>query len=102
MRITPQTYPVICAAFLEIQLDNGMINRIDGGPPAFYDVPEQYDASLSHLESALAALSKDQLHIFCCGEVGEMDTLIHAGPVESSRMLEAHEFLNAFFEDWTT
>lgn len=95
MIVTDQSHPALFRAFQNVDLDNGVINRLE---PArvLYEVPSQYEGLVADAEHALASLSDEDMDTACAGEQGDMDALLAQRPALAGAM----ELLNAYFDGW--
>lgn len=84
-------WPTLHAAFETISHDGGA-----GAGHAVYFVPEGWTENLDAIEATLAGLSADDLQTFAIGEEREAAAIAARDPA----LAQAHELLNAFFEDW--
>lgn len=84
-------WPTLHQAFETISHDGGT-----GAGHAVYFVPEGWTGNLDAIEAALAWLTDDDLETFAIGEEREVAAIAEREPA----LAQAHELLNAFFEDW--
>ena len=84
------------AAFLEIDYDNGAVNRLE--PEAEkYEIPAPFSELLPRVEAALAALPAEQLHELCCGGEDDAEVFLASRP----EVAEAYRFLDDYFNGWS-
>lgn len=94
--VTEKSHPAVFRAFRAIELDNGMINRLEPARKA-YDVPFSHKHMLPEVEVFLAGFSESDLDEFCNGCDQDI-ALLHGASTESGVL--AGDFLNAFFDGW--
>jgi len=92
------SFPGAFAAFHEIDLDNGAINRLE--PAAVeYEVPGEYAALLGRVEPFLASLTQEQLRAYCCESPEEREVMTPGGM--DGLADDADQFLNLYFNGWS-
>jgi hypothetical protein len=93
--VTMRNFPAVFSAFMQIDLDNGAVNRYEPAATS-YDVPEPWIAVLREADSALKSLTEEHLEEFCCGEYSDaLEIAAQYGIPESVNGL-----LNAYFNGW--
>jgi hypothetical protein len=93
-RVTVRNFPKVFAAFMAVLISNGGVNRLEPAPK-YFDVPEPFIKLLNAAELQLIGLTVDELETIVEGEDTEAEELIGR-----KRLKEAHELLNAYFEDF--
>ena len=93
--ITRATFPGIFGAFIEIDYDNGAVNRLE--PEATqYEIPERWAPLLPQIEGFLSALPSDELNRFCTACPEERN--VPGG--DEGIAAEADALLNDYFCGW--
>lgn len=93
MMVTKHNFPLLFKAVLSIELDNGMINRLEPARDE-YDLPiHDAEIVLPKVETALASLTGEQLETLCTGEESEILALING----NEGLTIASQLLNDFF-----
>lgn len=93
MIVTRRSHPSLFKAFHEIDHDKGVVNRYTHEKTQ-YEVPPAYEEAADAAEIALSQLREVDLIEFCVGEQSVHDEEVN--PI----FIAAHNFLNAYFEDF--
>lgn len=97
--ITSESHPLTFKALREIDLDNGMINRLEPAKES-YEIPYPYTQILEATEEALAVLSPADFNTFCCGANEDIEVIKGTYGLMNSYLVLAYNLLNAYFVGW--
>lgn len=95
MVIASILYPRVVQAFHLIELDNGMVNRLEPLKDS-YIVPTKYFEMATKTEAFLGRLEPEELEEFCVGSYDEQLQIRKRNPEAEI----AAQFLDLFFNEW--